>query len=79
MAPGLGVCVGGVPDEKAGLKPDSLEGGGRGGSDEELEAPGGGGYDMMNFAVPTTKDVRRIDFLGCWEKITRTYEPSPHA
>jgi hypothetical protein len=35
-------------EEKAGLKPEeALDGGGRGGS----EAPEGGGYDMMNFAV----------------------------
>lgn len=60
MTPGLGVCcvVGGVPGEKAGLKPESLEGGGRGGSDDELEAPGGGGYDMMNLLCQQPKTIR---------------------
>ena len=38
---GLGVCVGAA--EKAGLKPETLEGGGRGGSDDEFAAPEVGG------------------------------------
>ena len=46
LMPGLGVCDV-IADEKAGLKPDTFEGGGRGGSELGF-APGGGGYDMMN-------------------------------
>lgn len=48
MAPGFGVCA--VAVGKAGLKPDTFDGGGRGGREAGF-APGGGGYDMMNFAV----------------------------
>ena len=65
MVLGLGECEapGGV-GEKAGLKPETREGGGRGGRDELLE-PGGGGYDMMNFAVRPN---------GCVSGSTRTSE-----